>query len=164
MAKDALKDIEVTRAFGDCNLCCKIPSVDNPEGFKPDMYSWCTHCDIGVGCKIYDRRPDPCKEFICHWLRGIIPEELKPNKVGFYITQVHENFFQDKVFSVYAEPFALKDITKHLDKINLIDTQGNLWRYVIRYNANKNEVAVYDKVNFGNKLKFYNLNTDKTIK
>ena len=65
---------------------------------------------------------------------------------------------------MYAEPFALKDITKHLDKINLIDTQGNLWRYVIRYNANKNEVAVYDKVNFGNKLKFYNLNTDKTIK
>ena len=49
-----------TRECGDCNLCCKLPYIKN---FKP-QYKWCNHCDIGVGCKIYEKRPELCKTLL----------------------------------------------------------------------------------------------------
>lgn len=32
-------------------------------------HAWCPHAMPGKGgCKIYDRRPDRCRDFICQWL------------------------------------------------------------------------------------------------
>ena len=66
----------------DCNMCCKLPSIPN---IKKD-YEWCSNCDIGIGCKIYDKRPKKCKDFYCLWKIGSFPKNLKPNKVGFFGT------------------------------------------------------------------------------
>ena len=60
------------RKCGDCNLCCKLPYTK----FKKD-YEWCSNCEIGVGCKIYETRPQVCKDFSCLWQKGMIDEELK---------------------------------------------------------------------------------------
>jgi hypothetical protein len=46
-------------------MCCKLPAV--AELNKPPQ-TWCAHCDIGKGCKIYEQRPDDCRTFYCGWL------------------------------------------------------------------------------------------------
>ena len=60
------------RSCGDCTLCCKLLSITELE--KP-IGKWCPHCEIGKGCKIYDCRPQSCREFTCLWLDQ---EEWKP--------------------------------------------------------------------------------------
>ena len=53
------------RECGECSLCCKVMGV--PE-VKPERHSWCPHADPGRGCKIYEKRPLPCQQFVCLWL------------------------------------------------------------------------------------------------
>ena len=38
-----------------CTACCKILKIR--ELNKP-ANTWCKHCNIGVGCGIYDSRPE----------------------------------------------------------------------------------------------------------
>ena len=70
---------------GGCTACCRvfeIPELKKPAG------TWCQHCAIGKGCKIYDDRPQMCVEFECLWLlsqkredpREHLPPELRPDK------------------------------------------------------------------------------------
>lgn len=47
--------------------------------------TWCQHCKIGVGCGIYDTRPESCRVYECIWLQTQrlgkpIPHELRPDK------------------------------------------------------------------------------------
>lgn len=53
------------RSCGSCNLCCKLPRIEELE--KP-AGAWCRNCAIGKGCKIYDTRPQSCRGFFCSWL------------------------------------------------------------------------------------------------
>lgn len=53
------------RSCAGCTMCCKL--LDIPELQKPAL-RWCTHCDIGTGCKIYETRPAPCAAFACAYL------------------------------------------------------------------------------------------------
>ena len=54
------------RGCGDCSLCCKLIRVD---AFAKPPGTWCKHCAPGSGgCKIYDGRPDECRNFHCAWL------------------------------------------------------------------------------------------------
>ena len=87
------------RDCGDCNLCCKLPAIPN---FK-NSFEWCKNCNIGVGCSIYKNRPEPCKQFSCLWKAGLLAEDFKPNKVGFFITIDNELATVEKVLTVYAE-------------------------------------------------------------
>jgi len=41
----------------------EIRSLDKPAG------KWCDHCAIGSGCKIYEERPQDCRDFHCGYLR-----------------------------------------------------------------------------------------------
>ena len=73
-------------ACGTCTACCRvfaIPSINKPAG------KWCEHCDIGVGCKVYDNRPELCVDFACVWLQSHqrakgdelgMPIEMRPDK------------------------------------------------------------------------------------
>jgi hypothetical protein len=71
-------DAEVIRDCGDCTFCCKMMGVsemDKPPG------KWCSECAIGVGCKIYDERPDGCRMFACSWaMSEEFPEALRPDR------------------------------------------------------------------------------------
>src|SRR5262245_7587478 len=53
------------RSCGGCTLCCKVlgvPALEKPRG------TWCSHCERGTGCRIYETRPDACRTFLCGWL------------------------------------------------------------------------------------------------
>ena len=63
------------RECGTCNLCCKLPSI---KDFKSE-YEWCKNCDVGVGCKIYKKRPKLCKDFYCLYQAGITDLNLMKN-------------------------------------------------------------------------------------
>jgi len=41
----------------------KVRELDKPAN------TWCAHCTIGEGCRIYDTRPESCRVYSCVWLR-----------------------------------------------------------------------------------------------
>ena len=66
------------RSCGDCTLCCKvmgIAALDKPRG------KWCSNCDVGMGCRIYETRPEECATFYCgYMLNPDIDEAWKPSR------------------------------------------------------------------------------------
>jgi hypothetical protein len=65
-------------------MCCKVLGI--LELAKPPG-KWCSHCDIGKGCKIYDTRPQECRTFHCLWLADSrMPEHWKPDRSKIVIT------------------------------------------------------------------------------
>lgn len=57
-------------------MCCKLLRIETLD--KPQS-QWCTHCDIGVGCKIYQERPTECQDFNCGYLtQARIGEHWRP--------------------------------------------------------------------------------------
>lgn len=66
------------RACGDCTMCCKVLGIDALE--KP-LGKWCAHCSIGAGCRIYDRRPQECRDYFCAYLTWAeVAEAWRPTK------------------------------------------------------------------------------------
>jgi hypothetical protein len=69
---------------GACSLCCKL--LDIAALAKPANL-WCESCAPGLGCKIYEKRPDACKSFSCVWLTtrrqpgaNPLPDDLRPDR------------------------------------------------------------------------------------
>ena len=130
----------VMRECGDCNMCCKLPSVKN---LKKD-YEWCKHCEIGVGCKIYEERPKQCKDFYCLWKMNLLSESLKPNKVGFFVMMENEHSATEKVLTVYCETHKINSIPKYLKNERITDNSNIPYRYCIRYNDNDNDLVLFN--------------------
>ena len=65
------------RNCGGCTMCCKTMGV--AELNKPPN-TWCSHCDTGTGCKIYEDRPHTCREFQCLWLQSNILPDVRPDR------------------------------------------------------------------------------------
>lgn len=64
-----------------CTACCKVLKIRELD--KPGN-TWCRHCNIGVGCGIYDTRPESCRVYECVWLQSQrggkpLPLELRPD-------------------------------------------------------------------------------------
>lgn len=70
--------MENVRTCGGCTACCKTHAVHE---LPKKAGVWCTHCDIGKGCKIYEGRPRGCADFQCGWLLGMWNEEDRPDKL-----------------------------------------------------------------------------------
>lgn len=71
---------------GSCTLCCRVTSV--PELRKP-VGKWCSHVEAGVGCRIYDRRPNSCRSFECYWYsHSKLSAHLRPNEIGVMFEQL----------------------------------------------------------------------------
>ena len=68
------------RSCGECTACCTVLAVD--ELRKPMRWA-CDHIHC-AGCRIYDTRPQSCREFNCLWLLGEIPgdERARPDRLG----------------------------------------------------------------------------------
>ena len=75
--------MSTTRECGDCSLCCKLTYIKfGPDDDKP-ANEWCKQCVPGLGCRIYDERPDTCDRFSCAWLTDESwPVEHKPRACG----------------------------------------------------------------------------------
>ena len=129
------------RSCDGCNMCCYIPAINEPT-LKKKEWSMCPNCDVGVGCKIYEDRPTPCRTFECSWLKGEVPVEWKPDKVGFFAT-VEPQGRIEKVMTLYADPKMFYQVERTLREWQYRDGDGTLWRYAIRYSDNPNEIAEF---------------------
>ena len=66
------------RSCAGCTACCKLVAVHELQ--KPAQ-TWCQHCEIGAGCRIYEQRPEDCRTFFCGWLLDErIAEDWRPVK------------------------------------------------------------------------------------
>ena len=66
------------RSCGGCTACCKTHSNGH---FEKPAGTWCSKCNIGVGCREYNKRPDECKNFACLWLLGEFPDSFRPDRL-----------------------------------------------------------------------------------
>ena len=84
------------RSCGTCTLCCKlfdIRALDKPQ------FEWCKHCAVGHGCRIYEQRPDECREFNCSWLLdATLGEEWRPSRSKIVLTR------EGSVIGVHVDP------------------------------------------------------------
>lgn len=65
-------------------MCCKLFGI--PELAKP-RHEWCSHCDVGKGCRKYEERPQSCRDFVCGYLVDPqVPEHWKPSKSRMVLT------------------------------------------------------------------------------
>ena len=72
------------RGCGPCQLCCRVFPV--PEAGKMHTH-WCDHLVQGAGCRIYETRPAPCREFFCQWTRNAqLGEDWRPDIAGFVLS------------------------------------------------------------------------------
>ena len=74
---------------GSCTLCCKLLELhDIPSAIG----EYCSKCEIGVGCSIYDIRPKECQEFRCMWHQmEKAGEELRPDKCNVIFDRASED-------------------------------------------------------------------------
>lgn len=84
---------------------------------KKPANTWCTYCDKGQGCTIYDTRPESCRVYECVWLRTQtldkpLAPELRPdrshvvigtlnngNEIVLYVKPEHRNAWQAPAFA-----------------------------------------------------------------
>lgn len=73
------------RHCDECTLCCKLMGL---HALRKPKGVWCPHCDIGVGCKIYQQRPEPCRTFECRYLVDTsLPDEWQPARCGMVVNR-----------------------------------------------------------------------------
>src|SRR5687767_4771453 len=53
------------RSCAGCTMCCKLLSV---QSLNKPRQKWSNHCNIGVGCRIYESKPRECSVFHCQYL------------------------------------------------------------------------------------------------
>lgn len=82
------------RYCGNCALCCKLP--ESPRG-EP-MFKWCESCNVWrvttdePVCRIYENRPETCRQFICLWLAEKIPLQYFPADCGVLVFYTGNEF------------------------------------------------------------------------
>ena len=91
-------------ACGTCTMCCRLLAI---KELKKPGGKWCEHCNIGVGCKVYEQRPDSCRAFACIWLQSQdrqgnerMPLELRPDKSKVVMAMSMDN----ENVAVYCDP------------------------------------------------------------
>lgn len=72
---------------GGCQQCCITPRIESPILTK-NPHVRCPNCSE-TGCAIYFRRPKPCREFKCLWLKTQTTNHpmspaLRPDRCGVY--------------------------------------------------------------------------------
>jgi hypothetical protein len=79
----------MTRACGDCQLCCKLMPL--PE-LRKGANTRCQHQRRGKGCMIYRRRPQPCALWSCRWLTGMdTHDQQRPDRSHVVIDMIPDS-------------------------------------------------------------------------
>ena len=100
------------RECGACTLCCKLLAIEELGKAHGD---WCNHCQVGVGCKIYNQRPSECRKFDCgylawsrtgdHWYpansKMVIVLDNDGNRLAIHVDPARPNAWRAQPF--YAE-------------------------------------------------------------
>ena len=95
------------RSCGSCTLCCTLLPVELPSGPKP-ANARCPH-SYSKGCRIYARRPDPCRYWSCRWLFDPATAGLKrPDQSGVVIDAALDTILADgrplDVLQIWCDP------------------------------------------------------------
>jgi hypothetical protein len=109
-----------------CTLCCKLMGVDELE--KP-RDTWCKHCQVGIGCDIYETRPESCRIYECFWFKTQsldkpLSPALRPDKsrvvIGtnhdgeslvFYVSRDQADAWQRKLFKRFITDMRNRGVT-----------------------------------------------------
>lgn len=79
----------IEKNCGSCTSCCEghVFGAVNDKSFRKGKP--CHYCTLGVGCSIYEDRPEfPCREYNCEWRTNIdMPDWLKPEHSQVLITK-----------------------------------------------------------------------------
>ncbi len=107
------KHLVPNRECGSCTVCCRYPSIDNPDIVKLSNVA-CKNLLEGGGCAIYKDRPDICDKWFCAW-RSMphLGEEWRPDKIGVLIEFSRENF-PEPYFGKAGYQFTILDKQKLL--------------------------------------------------
>ncbi|MDB5454656.1 MAG: hypothetical protein JWP92_241 [Caulobacter sp.] len=71
------------RTCGACGLCCKLMGV---AALAKAPHSWCGHFQKGVGCGVYESRPQACADFSCYWLKAEgLDDRWRPDRARFIL-------------------------------------------------------------------------------
>ena len=76
-----------TRECGSCTACCDGWAVGTVYGHEMKPGTPCHFRGEGC-CTIYERRPtEPCRNFVCGWLRpgSPFPDSFRPDRLGVMI-------------------------------------------------------------------------------
>ena len=97
----ALPALWPDRSCGTCTLCCSVMAV-HEDGVDTKYGEDCVHLRKRRGCAIYETRPGVCKAWSCLWRLGILPEDMRPDKVHA-ILEV-QSPPDDKAIVVHVQP------------------------------------------------------------
>jgi hypothetical protein len=65
---------------GECTACCQWLQLNEIPSAIGEL---CRHCTWGVGCKIYESRPQECKDYQCMWSQmDNVSIDLRPDNLG----------------------------------------------------------------------------------
>ena len=84
-----IPDLKRNRECGACRECCTGTLQADIYGYAMDKGRPCQFLG-GEGCTIYQKRPQLCKDYKCHWLEddGIeVPEWMRPDLSKVIITK-----------------------------------------------------------------------------
>lgn len=58
-----------------------VLELQKPQG------TWCAHCAIGEGCRIYESKPDECSSYFCGYLTtSELDDDWKPSRSKLVLT------------------------------------------------------------------------------
>ena len=143
-----------------CAMCCKLPSINEPELQKP-VNEWCPHAEpkqaaCGGACSIYDSRPESCRGFMCVWLyTDWWPEELSPPRTGCYVVfsndTLLEGGFEIPTIRVHeARPGASQELNEILCRFwgggcPIVIYKPNNRVECIGFRADRSRVSLFDR-------------------
>lgn len=87
-----------------CTVCCEVMGV---EELNKRKWEKCQHA--GIGCHIYETRPQSCREFQCMWLQGLVGDEsTRPDKLGLMFRLDDDRFLGRVIVCHEVYPGALE--------------------------------------------------------
>jgi hypothetical protein len=116
---------------GQCTVCCILPKIlemDSPCG------EYCKECIPNYGCKIYEDRPEPCKEFQCAWSQMEYTHiDLRPDNCGAMFEKINGTLILGSVTGRLTEmPKLIKNQIKFFinEGISVMMQQFNPHKFV----------------------------------
>jgi hypothetical protein len=76
---------------GECTVCCTLSVV---KELDKEAGVTCKHCISKVGCGIYEKRPQDCKDFECAYLESKTDNEaLRPDRCNVMFFKKSDRIF-----------------------------------------------------------------------
>jgi hypothetical protein len=124
------------RSCGSCTACCTALQVHAMN--KPDWQRCVELNPKKKRCRIYPRRPEECRRYKCEWLKGTIPREHRPDKLGAVFSMVGSHDLGDCLMVHELKPGAFKPgslayqlALRYADDLLVFEVGRDGMRYVV---------------------------------